>query len=236
MAGESRERRLTATFISLADTLVDDYDVVDLLQKLVDTCRDLLDAAAAGLLLADDSGELALVASTSENSRLVELMQLESGSGPGLQAFETGQLVQAGDIEHDDRWPQFRAAALEQGFHSVHAVPLKLRNKVIGALNLFALAPGLLSENDTAVAQGLADIATIGILHERTLRENDLAREQLQNALNSRVVIEQAKGVIAQLHGVDMEAAFNTLRGYSRNHGIPLRDVADLVVKRKLAL
>jgi GAF domain-containing protein len=236
MAEESRERRLMEAFVSLADTLVADYDTVELLQRLVDTSADVLDASAAGLLLADESGELAVLASTSEESRLVELMQLDSGLGPCVEAYLSGEFITITDIDTDERWPNFNAAAQRQGFRSLHAIPMRLRATIIGTLNVFRSEPGELGEDDASVARGLADIATIGILHERAVRESDVAREQLQRALNSRVVIEQAKGVVAQLHSVDMDAAFRCLRDYSRKHGVPLRDVADQVVRRAIDL
>jgi len=237
MVTESRERLLTEAFVTLADTLVSDYDVVDLLQNLVDTSARLLDAKAAGLLLADDHGELATVASTTEETRLVELMQLHTGMGPCVEAFETGTVLEIDDIAATaDRWPVFATGALDQRFHAVLAVPMRLRAETIGTLNLFREAPGRFDPADVVVARGLADIATIGILHERAVRESDIARAQLQHALNSRVVIEQAKGVIAQVRGVGMDDAFRVLREYSRNNNLALRDVADLVVRRSLTL
>jgi GAF domain-containing protein len=236
MARESRERRLTEAFVGLADTLVADYDTVDLVQRLVETSADVLDASAAGLLLADESGELGVLASTSEESRLVELMQLDSGFGPCVEAYLTGEFVSVVDIESDERWPAFREAALRQGFQSLHAIPMRLRSTIIGTLNLFRDEPGALRDEDASVARGLADIATIGILHERAIRESDVARAQLQFALNSRVIIEQAKGVLAQVHSVGLDAAFRLLRDYSQNNGVPLRQVAEQVVSRALHL
>jgi GAF domain-containing protein len=237
MASETRERRLTEAFVTLADTLVAGYDVVELLQTLVDTCADLLDASAAGIMLADSSGELAVVASTSEKSMLVETMQLSSGFGPCVECFTTGAPVTVSDVsELGERWPGFREAALGQGFRSVHGVPLRLRGNVIGTLNLFRTTTGALSDEDISVAQGLADVATIGILQERAIREADIAKNQLQHALDSRVLIEQAKGVIAYMHDLDMDEAFRTLRTYSRSNGLNLRDVAELVVNRSLSL
>lgn len=237
MGSDTREKRLTAAFVTLADTLVADYDVVDLLQTLVDTCADLLDASAAGIMLADQNGELAVVASTSERSRLVEMMQLSSGFGPCVECFTTGTSVTVSDVDElGERWPGFREAALEQGFHSVHGVPLRLRGVVIGTLNLFRSQTGELSREDMAVAQGLADVATIGILQERALREADVARDQLQHALDSRVLIEQAKGVVAHMRGVDMDEAFRSLRDYARSNNLNLRDVAQLVVTRSVTL
>jgi GAF domain-containing protein len=237
MVAETRERRLTNAFVTLADTLVAGFDVVDLLQTLVDTCADLLDAAAAGIMLVDDSGQLALVASTSERSRLVEVMQLSSGEGPCVECFETGAAVTLRDVaELDDRWPAFKSTATEQGFRSVHGVPLRLRGQVIGTLNLFGTSTGELTPEDMAVAQGLADVATIGILQERAIREADVARNQLQHALDSRVLIEQAKGVVAYTNSIDMDAAFRRLRDHARSNNLNLRDVAELVVRRELAV
>jgi GAF domain-containing protein len=188
-------------------------------------------------MLADGAGELAVVASTSEKSLLVETMQLSYGAGPCVECFTTGTPVTVGDVaQTGDRWTGFRQAALEQGFHSVHAVPLRLRGNVIGTLNLFHSRPGALSDEDMSVAQGLADVATIGILQERAIREADVAKKQLQHALDSRVLIEQAKGVIAYMRDVDMDAAFRTLRAYSRSNNLNLRDVAERVVNRTLTL
>jgi GAF domain-containing protein len=237
MAAETREGRLVDTFVTLADTLVVGYDVVDLLHTLVTACAELLDASAAGLMLADSDGQLAVVASTSEKSRLVELMQLSSGNGPCVEAFTTGAVFELPDIATvAATWPAFYREAEAQGFKAVHAVPLRLRGKVLGTLNLFLTRTGRLTDEDASAAQGLADVATIGILHERAARENQIAREQLQYALNSRVVIEQAKGVIAQTHSVDMDAAFNTLRQYARSNNLNLRDVAEKVISRTLTI
>lgn len=233
---DTREAKLASTFVTLADTLVAGYDVVDLLDTLVNASAEVLDAAAAGLILASDGGELSVIASTSERSRLVEVMQLAHGQGPCVECFSTGRVVTVPDVDALDKWPDFRTAALEQGLHSVHAVPLRLRGTVIGALNLFRSTKGTLAAEDILVAQALADVATIGILQERTLRESDVARQQLQHALDSRVLIEQAKGVIAHRRGVDMDIAFRTLRDYSRNNGLLLRTVAEQVVNRSLSI
>jgi GAF domain-containing protein len=235
MESETREGRLAAAFVTLADTLVADYDVVELLQRLVDTCSELLEATAAGLLLTTESGDLEVVASTSEQSRLVNLMQVSSGAGPSLQCLATGLAVSVGEIATSDHgWDAFRAEALAQGFHSAHAFPLRLRGTVIGTLTLLRETPGTFSPEDSSVAQGLADVATIGILHERALRESDLVQKQLQHALSSRVVIEQAKGVVAQIRGVDMTEAFRLLREFARRNNRGLRDIAEAVVSREL--
>jgi GAF domain-containing protein len=219
MKAHTREGRLVDAFVALADTLVVGYDVVDLLHTLVDVCADLLDAAEAGLLLAGASGELAVVASTSEKSRLVELMQLTSRNGPCIECYTSGAVVAVPDIDSvSAAWPEFHREAADQGFRAVHAVPLRLRGTVLGTLNLFLTRTGTLSADDASAAQG------------------EVAQEQLQYALNSRVVIEQAKGVIAQTRTVDVDTAFGALRQYARSHNLNLRDVAEQVVARVLVI
>lgn len=233
----SRELELLDAFANLADTLVGGYDVVELLQLLVDTCRDVLDVTAVGLLLASPDEELELVASTSEESRIVETLQLGAENGPCVHCFHTGQPVAVPDIAAmRDTWPEFAASASEQGFRGVFAIPLRLRSTTIGAMNLFRAEPGELNERDLRAAQALADVATIGILHERSFRANDVVREQLQIALNSRILIEQAKGVIAHRHGVDMDEAFGMLRTYARTNRVRLVETARGVVERRVPL
>jgi Response regulator with putative antiterminator output domain len=227
MAASSRETMIVETFVGLADVLVVGYDVVELLHQLVERCAVLLDATDAGIMLADPSGSLEVVASTSERTRLIGLMQLNAKEGPCVEASQTGEVVSVGEIaEAAARWPRFCAEAAELGYTSVHAVPLRLRNEVLGSLNLFRDAPGALSTDDARVARALADVATIGILQERALRESDIARQQLQRALDSRVLIEQAKGVLAYSDGIDMDEAFRRLRATARNSGRKLAEVA----------
>lgn len=235
MSELTREERLVDVFATLADTLIDDYDVVDLLQTLVDTCVSTFEVVAAGLLLSDGDGDLEVLASTSEESRLVETMQLSAEAGPCIESFRTGTVISISDIEQGPAdWEAFRAAARKEGFTAVHAIPLRLRETTIGALNLFENGGGVLSDRDLRAARALADVATIGILHERTLRASDAAREQLQNALNSRVTIEQAKGILAYTHGVSMEDAFTLLRNHARSNQLPLALVARQLVDRTL--
>ena len=237
MVPQTREGQLLETFVTLADTLVADYDVVDLLCTLVDKCAALLEASAAGIILSAGNGELEVVASTNERSRLVEILQLRAGSGPCVESFLTGKAVAVPDIEAvEENWSRFRAGALEQGFASMHAVPLRLRATTIGSLNLFWERTGGLSEADINTVQALADVATIGILQERAIRESDIVRQQLQHALSSRVLIEQAKGVLAYTHDINMGDAFALIRAYARRNGIPLADVAEQIVNRELTL
>ncbi|UYN84124.1 MAG: GAF and ANTAR domain-containing protein [Microcella sp.] len=235
MSEKSREQRTADAFVSVADTLIADFDVIDLLHRLVNECVELLDVDAGGLVLADESGELQLVASSSEQAQFVEVIQLSAGAGPCVDCFRQGAAVTVADMQSEGgAWPVFQAAALQQGFHAVFATPMRLRGQVLGAMNLFSRASGGPTEQDALIAQALADIATIGILHERSIRESHILNEQLQRALESRVLIEQAKGVLAAVRSLDMDQAFTTLREYARSHNMTLRDVAQQVAARTL--
>ena len=236
MTDSSREARLTAAFVKLADTLTADYDMIDLLDTLVRECVDLLDTHAGGLMIADPAArQLQLVVSTSEEASFVEVNQLNAGDGPCIDCYISGKPVSVGDIEAEsDRWPSFRESALAAGFKSMHAFPLKLRGTVVGAMNLFSTTTGNLTDQDIAAGQGLADVATIGILQERNVRDSTVLSEQLQRALDSRIVIEQAKGIIAQSANVSMNDAFTVLRDHARDNGLRLGDVATEVANRTL--
>lgn len=237
MTARSREDRLLETFATLADTLVDQYDVLELLQTLVEACRDLLDAADAGILLANPDGELELVASTSEATRLVEVMQLAAESGPCIDCFRSGAQVSVPEIQAEHaRWPAFASTARTNGFEAIEAIPMRLRDSTIGTLNLLRTEPGAPPTSDLIAARAFADVATIGILHERSMREAAILTDQLQTALTSRVVIEQAKGVVSFTAGVPIDEAFQLLRSFARSHGRPLSEVAQLVVRRELQL
>ena len=237
MSDRTREERLVETFTELADTLVVGYDVVDLLQTLVERCADLLEVDAAAILLADDLGELEVVASTSEASRLVEFLQVGAQAGPCIESYLTARVISVPDISQSPAaWILFREGAIELGFAAAYSIPLRLRETTIGALNLLRASVGELRREDIRAAQALADVATIGILHERTLRESAQIRDQLANALNSRIIIEQAKGVIAHTHDTTVDDAFNVLRGYARSNRRGLSEVAADVVARRLTL
>lgn len=236
MSQSDREQRLSRAFVTLADTLVDDYDIIDLLDRLVHHSVDLLDAQAAGIVLGDSHGELRALAASSEDAHTMELLQLQSDQGPCMDCYTTASPVSVPDLhEVANRWPVFVAAVRRAGaFRSVHAVPLRLRGQAIGALNLFHRVPGRLPQDDLDLAQALADVATIGILQERSIRQGEVVTEQLQTALNARVVIEQAKGVIAQSLGTGMDAAFDRLRDYTRAHNLRIAVVARAIVIREI--
>ncbi|MFS4504776.1 GAF and ANTAR domain-containing protein [Clavibacter sp. Sh2141] len=234
---ETREELLVHTFVSLADSLVSDFDVLELLQTLVDHATLLFDASAAGIIIGPDDRHLEVVASTSEKSRLVGLMQLQAGEGPCVEAVTTGQVVSVSSVaEIGHRWPRFAALAAGAGFLSVHAIPLRLRGQIIGSLNLFREHEGVLNAADATAAQALADVATISVLQERTIRDSTVVHDQLRRALDSRVVIEQAKGVIAHTHGVDMDEAFRLIRRRARDTGTAMPVVAEGIVAGRIVI
>ena len=223
---------LSDTFVDLADTMVADFDIIDFLHLLTDRSVRLLAAAAAGVVLADPRGELRVAAASSEEAGLLELFQLQNDQGPCLECFRTGRPVTTVDLAGPaQRWPRFAHAAVQSGFRTVEARPMRLRAQVIGALNLFRAEPDPLQPADLRIAQALADVATIGLLQERNVRRSETVAEQLQAALNSRVVIEQAKGKLAERLSIDMDRSFNMLRDYARNTNQRLTDVARAFVE-----
>jgi GAF domain-containing protein len=227
----TREAVLARTFVELADTLVDDFDVVDLLTRLAERCVEVLDVETAGVMLAAPGGQLHLLASTSEAMRVLELFELQAQEGPCVDCHRTGLPVVNQDLAAiGGRWPRFAAEAVAAGLHSAHALPMRLRGTVIGALNLFRAGPGEMGPADIEVAQAFADAATIAVLQHRATEEAQVVNEQLTRALNSRVVIEQAKGMVAERLGLDMERSFNVLRTHARNHNLRLADVALAVI------
>jgi GAF domain-containing protein len=232
----TREALLAKTLVELADTLVDDFDVVDLLTRLADRCVDVLDVQTAGIMLAGLDGELRVIASSSEAMRVLELFEIQAQEGPCLDAYRTRAPVVNQDLAAvNGRWPRFATEALEAGFKSVHAFPMRLRGSVIGALNLFRNDAGEMGPADIEVAQAFADVATIGILQHRAAQEAQVINEQLTHALSSRVVIEQAKGMVAERLSLDMEESFAALRNHARNHNLRLADIADAVIHGVLA-
>ncbi|MEJ8636598.1 GAF and ANTAR domain-containing protein [Streptomyces sp. MS2.AVA.5] len=220
------QQLLAKTFVELADNLVADFDLIDFLRLLTDRCVSMLGATAAGVL-ADPNGELRVMAASDEQVRLLELFQLQNDEGPCLECFRTGAAVTAVDLSAEAaRWPRFVAQARRGGFAAVQALPMRLRDEVVGALNLFRTEPGPFDPVGTPIAQALADVATISLLQQRSTQRSSILNEQLQNALNSRVLIEQAKGKLAERQGIDMEQAFTALRSYARSHNRRLSDVA----------
>jgi len=232
----TREAVLARTLVELADTLVDHFDVVELLNVLTDQCVEMFDVSAAGLMLVGPNGNLQVMASSSDAMRILELFELQTKDGPCLDAYHTGKGVMNRNLTADDgRWPQFAPVAVAAGFKSVHALPMRLRGSVLGALNLFRTEVGTMDDADVVAAQAFADMATIAVIHHQATREVQLVNDQLTHALNSRVVIEQAKGMVAEREGIDMERTFSLIRSYARSHNLRLVDVARDIVDGVLA-
>jgi GAF domain-containing protein len=234
-ASKGREEALIRAFVGLADTLVEDYDIIDLLDRLAGYSVELLAADAAGIMLGDAQRRLRVVASTNEQSDWMELLQLEADQGPCVDCYRKGVPVSVADLtDAAVRWPRFVAALAQRGtYGSVHALPLRLRGEAIGTLNLFHRLPGPLPAADLALGQALADVATIGILSERAIR-GEVVNEQLQAALTSRVIVEQAKGVLAERGRLSMDAAFDRLRRYAHEHNLRLSEIAREIVDTDL--
>jgi transcriptional regulator with GAF, ATPase, and Fis domain len=228
----AREERLSRVFVELADTLVSGFDVVEFLHTLTERCVEILDVGAAGVVLADRQGVLRVMASSDERAHALELFEVQNEEGPCLHCVRTGEPVVNEPLgAKGNRWPAFSREARAAEFRFAHALPLRLRDQVLGALNLFSDEESRLAETELVVGQALADVATIGLLQARAMEEARVLTDQLQLALNSRVIIEQAKGMIAAHAGVDLDEAFRLLRGYARNGNEFLSDVARAVVK-----
>jgi GAF domain-containing protein len=228
------DERLAQTFVELADTLVAGFDLMEFLHTLTERCVEMLDVDAAGLLLVDSDGALRLVAASTEQARVAELFQIQNDEGPCLDCYRTGQVVMVSNIRSKEaaaRWPRFSTAARQMGFAGVHAIPMRLRDQVIGTLNLFRGKPDGLDPSVARAARALVDVATIGILQERAVHQQEVVAGQLQVALNSRVVIEQAKGILAERLQTTPDQAFLTLRRYARTHNHPLTQLAADVIQ-----
>ncbi|MGO9583195.1 MAG: GAF and ANTAR domain-containing protein [Acidimicrobiales bacterium] len=233
----TRQDLLSRTFVELADTLVESYDPIEFLHRLAERCVSLLGVAEAGVVLVGPEGQLRPLASSSERMHLIELIEVQREDGPCLDCWRSGEAVREDELaESRERWPRFGPAALEAGFLSAYALPMRLREERIGALNLFSNHAYGLIQPDEAIAQAMADVATIGILHERFIRQREEVSEQLRAAFNARVALEQAKGIVAEATGTDVDAAFALMRGYTRRHRLLLSEVARQLISRELAV
>jgi GAF domain-containing protein len=231
----TREQRIVETFVELADTVVDDFDVNEFLHRVAERCVELLDCTEAGLLLTDASGVLRVMASSSERSDALDLLQTQNDEGPCFECFQRGEPVSSVNLKHElGRWPTFGPAAVARGFCSVQALPMRVHGTTVGALNLFRSESGRIWDDDLPVGQGMADIAAIALLQERSLRESRGLVDQLHGALSSRVVIEQAKGVLAERANISLDAAFARLRSYARTNNRRLSDVAGELIDGQL--
>ena len=233
----TRQDLIADTFVGIVDALVEDFDVIEMLTDLADGCVDLGLATASGILLADNNGKLRVMAASSERAHLLELFQLQNQDGPCLEAYSTGEAVVHKDLASaEDRWPTFAPEAVRAGFRSVHAFPLRLRTNVLGAMNLFSSEASDIGESAAHLARALADVASIAILQDHVVRTSDVRAGQLQHALDSRVAIEQAKGMLAERANVDMDEAFTMLRTYARSTRRHLSEVASRLVAGTMAV
>ena len=233
----TRQDLIADTFVGIVDALVEDFDVIEMLTDLADGCVDLGLATASGILLADNNGKLRVMAASSERAHLLELFQLQNQDGPCLEAYSTGEAVVHKDLASaEDRWPTFAPEAVRAGFRSVHAFPLRLRTNVLGAMNLFSSEASDIGESAAHLARALADVASIAILQDHVVRTSDVRAGQLQHALDSRVAIEQAKGMLAERANADMDEAFTMLRTYARSTRRHLSEVASHLVAGTMAV
>lgn len=233
MIGMARERRLAEIFVEVADSLVEDFDVIDLLQRLSTRCVELLDVSAAGILLVDAHDELQVIAASDEHTRLLELFALQHDQGPSVECYRTGTARTNIDLSSPGTtagWSRFAVRARETSYAVTHALPLRLRNRVVGVLNLFQRTPQPLGEDDIALAQALADVATIAILQQRTLEQSHIENSQLETALTSRILVEQVKGVLAERWNASVDDAFAAFRSYARAHHLRLSELAAQIV------
>jgi GAF domain-containing protein len=225
-----RQALTATTFVEIVDTLVDDFDVIDVLTHLTSRSVELLQAAAAGILLADAEGQLRVIGASTEQVGLLELFQIQNDEGPCLDSYRTGAVVFDASLDADSAWPRFAKESLRFGYPSVCAVPLRLKSVILGCLNLFMSEPTALSDAEVSLAQALADVASIAVVQDQATREAAIREGHLQHALNSRISIEQAKGMIAERAGVDMDEAFSRLRLFARNNNRLLTEVAQSII------
>ena len=235
MGDDTREEWLATTFVELADTLMTDFDLVDFLSMLVDRCTTLLDGSEVGLAVANRQGQLRVLASSTERMRVLEMVEVQNQEGPCPDAYRSGEQILNQHVDLvEGRWPRFVPMARHVGFRMLHALPLRLRGQRIGAINVFAATPRVMTSHDTNMIQAFADVATIGILQERVARDRATLSNQLANALSTRVIIEQAKGSVARALNVSTDEAFNLLRGFARRKHLRLKSVAEAVVVGEL--
>jgi len=222
---------LALAVVEFADALVSDLDIVDPLHVLTSRCVELLGVHAAVLMLPDERGQLRVMAGSSGQAHLLALFELKTGEGPSLGCYRAGRPVSDTNLDRPDpRWPRFSDRARRDGFASMHALPLRQHEDIIGVLGLLSTAAGPISDGDARIMQALARLATVTVLRQRTIQHLQVIVEQLQSALSSRVLVEQAKGVVAERFKIDMSMAFETLRNHARRTNLRLSDLAQCVV------
>ncbi|MGZ4741101.1 MAG: GAF and ANTAR domain-containing protein [Ilumatobacteraceae bacterium] len=226
----NRQALTATTFVEIVDTLVDNFDVIDVLTVLTSRSVELLEAAAAGILLADETRQLRVIGASTEQVELLELFQIQNDEGPCLDCFHSGAVVSQANLALSSPWPRFAAESIRNGYPSVCAVPLRLRDLVLGCLNLFMAEPVALTDAEVALAQALADVASIAMVQDQATRQAAIREGHLQHALLSRIVIEQAKGMLAERGRIEMDEAFSRLRAFARSNNRGLTEVAEALV------
>lgn len=236
VAPAERERSMVRAFVDLAGGLVGDFDVQDLLHRLAEHCVRLVDSmSACGVMLLDRTNVLSVVAAFPDVGRALDVAQLEVGDGPCLECVRTGRGVHSTDlIEDGARWPRWSRLAVARDFRTVYATPLRLGDQIIGTLNLFGPSPTDSTEQDLLIIRALADVATITILQQRSVSRAAALNTQLQTALASRIAVEQAKGVLSESLGVDMDEAFTILRHNSRSTNTKLTVLAGYLASGRI--
>ncbi|MEU3464733.1 ANTAR domain-containing protein [Streptomyces sp. NPDC006733] len=231
----SREQRIARTFVELADTLVEDFDVIDFLHQMTVRCQELLDVTSAAVFLAHPGLQLHSPAPCDSAPDLQRVLEAACDQGPAVDAHRTALTVATHDVaDATARWPQFAPLLQHAGYPQATAVPMRLRQDVIGSLLLLHTGNQPLNADDLALVQALADVATIGLIQARALREQHTVTAQLHTALQSRIVIEQAKGILAARSNITPNQAFEALRQHARHHRILLRAVARDVIDNGL--
>ncbi|MFE3181401.1 GAF domain-containing protein [Streptomyces violascens] len=233
----NREEQLAEAFVTLANTLADDFDPVVLLQRLTRHCVEIIGADAAGVMMATVRGDLRTMAVSDDGAAFLELIQMQTGQGPCPDCYHTAGEVEALDLTAaTDRWPRFAPAAVSAGYHAAQALPLRANHQVIGALNLFRTAPGGLSPADLRLAQALADVAAVALIHWNPdrIRPSDILT-RLQSTAAAKAAIETATGMLAEYGRLDLAEAGSALRAYSRHNGGRLTDTAHALIRRSLA-
>lgn len=237
MTPMSREQQVSSVFVQIADSLIDDFDLIEFLQQLSGHCASLLDVTAVGILLANEKESLQTVAASDENAQVLELFALQHDQGPCVECYRSGNArtnIDLTDASATMAWPAFAARARQGGFQTSHVFPLRLRNRAVGAVNLFHTSRQDLSQQDASLAQALADVATIALLQQRDLGQEQLEKAQLQHALTSRIVIEQAKGILAERWNTTPDTAYQALRTYARGHQLRISDCARQIIDQTL--
>ncbi|MGR8010679.1 ANTAR domain-containing protein [Streptomyces hypolithicus] len=237
MTSMSREQQVSEVFVKVADSLIDDFDLIEFLEQLCAHCVTVFGVSAAGILLGNEKETLHTIAASDETTHLLELFALQHDQGPCLECYRTGTArinIDLGDPAATSAWPAFATRALSSGFHTSHTFPLRLRDRAVGAMNLFHASQQPMSPQDASLAQAFADVATIALLQQRDLDQEQAERAQLQRALTSRIVIEQAKGILAERWNVDPDVAFAALRTYARAHQLRISDCARQIIDQTL--